>query len=253
MLSKLMPFFLVIVAFTFVYMFVPNTKVNFRSALVGAAVGGALWQTSGLVFAEFASSSTKYAAIYSGFAILILFMIWLYLSWLILLFGAQVAYYHQYPEQIRLSSRRVPLSGSFREQMALLVMYWIAHRFVHDGPPMTLESLTQQLQMPGDRVGETLQLLQERGLLVESGSEPPGFMLLHDPANLTIAGLMELVRRPDEEQAVMEGRVQSVAAVDALMTRMELGVREHLDGMSLRELVLEPGAPLEEGDVAAAV
>lgn len=237
--SKLMPFILVILAFSFVYMFVPNTKVNFRSALVGAAVGGALWQTTGLVFAEFAASSTKYAAIYSGFAILVLFMIWLYLSWLILLLGSQVAYFYQYPEQIRLSSQRVPLSGRFREQMGLLVMYWIAYSFVHDEAPMTLESLSQRLSMPGDRVGETLQLLQERGLLTESGSEPPEYLLTHDPASLTIAELLELMRQPDEEQALMEAHIASVAAVDALLQGVDAGMREQLRGLTLRELVNE--------------
>ncbi|NIR25920.1 MAG: YihY/virulence factor BrkB family protein, partial [Gammaproteobacteria bacterium] len=71
-ITKLMPFFLIILAFTFVYLFVPNTKVKVRSAFVGAVVGGALWQSTGMVFATFASTSTKYAAIYSGFAILIM-------------------------------------------------------------------------------------------------------------------------------------------------------------------------------------
>ncbi|MGM0594911.1 MAG: YihY/virulence factor BrkB family protein [Pseudomonadota bacterium] len=249
-LSKVMPFILVIFAFSFVYMFVPNTKVRFRSALVGAMVGGALWQTTGLVFAEFASSSTKYAAIYSGFAILILFMIWLYLSWLILLLGAQVAFYHQYPEQIRLSSQRMPLSGRFREQLGLLVMYWVTRRFVGDGAPMSLDDLAHELQMPGDRVGEMLQLLQDRELLVESGTEPPTFLLKHDPAGLSLAELIQIIRRPDEEQALIEERLRSVPVVDALMNRMELGVAEHLDGLTLRELVLEePPALLaaEEG------
>jgi membrane protein len=238
-LTNLTPFLLVILAFSFVYMFVPNTKVKFSSAMIGAMVGGTLWQTTGLVFAEFAASSTKYAAIYSGFAILILFMIWLYLSWLILLLGSQVAYYHQYPEQIRLSNQRLPLSGRFREQMGLLVMYWIAHRFVHDGKPLSIETLSQLLQMPGDRIGEILQLLQERGLLLESGSEPPEYLLVHDPAGLHIAELLEQMRRPDEEQALMEDRIVSVAAVDELVDSLEQGVRQHLNELSLRELVLQ--------------
>ncbi len=238
-LTNLTPFLLVILAFSFVYMFVPNTKVKFPSALVGAVVGGTLWQTTGLVFAEFAASSTKYAAIYSGFAILILFMIWLYLSWLILLLGSQVAYYHQYPEQIRLSNQRLPLSGRFREQMGLLVMYWIAHRFVHDGKPLSIEALSQLLQMPGDRIGETLQLLQDRGLLMESGNEPPEYLLVHDPAGLTLAELLAHMRRPDEEQALMEDRVASVAAVDTLVDSLEQGVRQHLNDLTLRELVLQ--------------
>jgi membrane protein len=242
--TKLMPYLLIILAFAFVYLFVPNTKVSIRSAFVGALVGGALWQSSGMAFATFASSSTKYAAIYSGFAILIMFMIWLYLSWLILLLGAQVAYYHQYPEQIRLSSMRVPLSGRFREQTGLMVMYWVTERFVHEGEPWTLEGLAEQMRMPGDRVAEMLSLLQERGLLVESASEPSGYLLLHDPETLTVDSLLHLLRQPDDEQALMESRVHAVPAVDALLQRMELGVREHLAGMTLRDLVSRP----EHGD-----
>ncbi len=239
-ITKLMPFFLIILAFTFVYLFVPNTRVNVRSAFVGAVVGGSLWQATGMVFATFAETSTKYAAIYSGFAILILFMIWLYLSWLILLLGAQVAYYHQYPEQLRVSSQRIPLSGRFREQLGLLMMYWIAHRFVHDGKPWTLLELSSQLAMPGERIGEVLALLQERGLLLESGEEPPEYLLTHDPANLTLERLLHILRSSDEEQALIEQRLHSVAPVDAVLTRVEQGVGELLQGVTLRDLVLEP-------------
>jgi membrane protein len=239
-ISEMMPFVLIILAFTFVYLFVPNTRVNFRSAFVGALVGGALWQSTGMVFATFAANSTKYAAIYSGFAILILFMIWLYLSWLILLLGAQVAYFHQYPEQIRLSSQRMPLSGRFREQLALLMMYWITERFVHDGEPWNLITLSNKLTLPGDRAGEILSLLQERGLIAESGSELPEYLLLHDPAVLTIERMVRILRMPDEEQAMMESHLSSVPEVDVLLRRMELGVKEHLAGMTLRDLVVEP-------------
>ncbi len=248
-LTKLMPFFLIILAFTFVYLFVPNTRVNVRSAFVGAVVGGSLWQGTGMVFAIFASTSTKYAAIYSGFAILIMFMIWLYLSWLILLLGAQVAYYHQYPEQLRLSDRRVPLSGRFREQMGLLTMYWIAQRFVHGGTPWTLLELAGKLALPGERVAEALTLLEERGLLLESCGDQPEYLLAHDPANLTIDSLLHILRMPDEEQEMMEQRIHSVAAVDDLMLRVDLGIREQLEGITLRDLVLKL-EPSESPEVA---
>ncbi len=237
--TKLMPFILIILAFTFVYLFVPNTRVNVRSAFVGAVVGGALWQGTGMVFAIFASTSTKYAAIYSGFAILILFMIWLYLSWLILLLGAQVAYYHQYPEQLRLSDHRAPLSGRFREQMALLLMYWIVYRFVHDGKPWTLLELSSNLGLPGERVGELLVLLQDRGLVVESVDDPPGYLPMHDPANLTVDRLLHLLRIPDEEQSLMVQRIRSVQAVDKVLQRVDQGIREELDGLTLHDLVLQ--------------
>ncbi len=237
LLTKLMPFVLIILAFTFVYMFVPNIKVKVRAALVGALVGGVLWQSTGMVFAAFASSSTKYAAIYSGFAILILFMIWLYLSWLILLVGAQVAYYYQHPEHVRLTNQRLPMSALFRERLGLLVMYWIARHFEGSEAPWTLESLSQQLHVPGDNLDEILSLLQKRGLLLESASETPEYLLAHDPENLTIAQLLMVLREPDEEQMDGEGRCVSVAAVDTLMQRLHEGVDGVLDGTTLKHLV----------------
>ncbi|MDO8863433.1 YihY/virulence factor BrkB family protein [Haliea sp. E1-2-M8] len=237
LLSRLVPFILITLAFTFVYMFVPNTRVKFGSALVGALVGGVLWQGTGLVFAEFAAGSTRYAAVYAGFAILLIFMIWLYLSWLILLIGAQVAFFHQYPERIRLADKRLPLSGRFREQVALLVMYRITDVFVHRGRPLTQEMLADQLQMPLDRVGEIVQLLQHRGLLVETASEPPEFLLGQDPATLGLAQLLVTIRSPREEQAQLEGRVESTVPVDTLLSRMDQAINEAMGDATLRDLV----------------
>lgn len=242
LLSKLMPFVLIILAFSFVYMFVPNIKVRFRAALVGAMVGGVLWQTTGILFAAFAGGSTRYDAVYSGFAILILFMLWLYLSWLILLVGAQVAYYYQHPEHVRLSNQRLPLSIAFRERLGLLVMYWIACSFESGARPWTLEGLSQQLHVPGDNLDEVLTLLQQRGMLIESASETPEYLLLHDPDNLSIADLLRLLREPDAEQQEGEGRCVTVPQVDEVVARIEGGVEAVLQGMTLKQLVQHGGA-----------
>ncbi|MFA5632335.1 MAG: YihY/virulence factor BrkB family protein [Porticoccaceae bacterium] len=245
LVTSLVPFILVVLAFSFVYMFVPNTQVKFTSAVVGAVVGGGLWQFTGMAFAQFAASSTKYAAIYSSFAILVLFMIWIYLSWLILLIGAQVAYYHQNPHQVRLSNQRLPLNGRFREQMALLVLYWITRHFVHDRKPLALEELSNLTRLSGERVGEILQQLQDRNLIAESSSEPPEFLLLHDPASLSVAELLVLLRESGEEQALIESQTHSVTAVDRLLSTVELSIEERLAGLSLRDLVLEDEQPDE--------
>ena len=71
-LSRLVPYLLIIAAFTFVYLFVPNARVRIWPALVGGVVGGIAWQSAGWVFAVFIAGSGNYAAIYASFAILIL-------------------------------------------------------------------------------------------------------------------------------------------------------------------------------------
>ena len=126
--GHLLPYVLVIGAFTFVYTFIPNTRVRLGPALAGGLVGGILWQSAGWAFALFAASSTRYAAIYSSFAILILFMLWLYLSWLILLFGAAVSFYVQHPEHLVARAGEPRLSNRMRERLALVIMSRIARR-----------------------------------------------------------------------------------------------------------------------------
>ena len=86
--TKLLPYLLVWIAFTFIYLFVPNTQVRIGPAATGGIVAGIVWQTTGWAFTAFIASSTRYTAIYSSFAILVLFLIWLYLNWMILLVGA---------------------------------------------------------------------------------------------------------------------------------------------------------------------
>jgi hypothetical protein len=107
-LERLIPYLLITLAFAFIYMFVPNTRVRLRSALIGALVAGVLWQSIGYMFANFMAGSTQYAAIYSGLAIVILFMIWVYIAWLIVLVGASIAFYDQYPEYLGATTREQP-------------------------------------------------------------------------------------------------------------------------------------------------
>lgn len=101
-LKKLMPYFIMIGAFSFFYIFIPNTKVKWMPGVVAGAVAGILWQSIGWLFGKFVVSSTDSStyAIYSGFAILILFMLWMYISWLILLIGGSLAFYLQHPEYV---------------------------------------------------------------------------------------------------------------------------------------------------------
>lgn len=98
----LVPFMVWVAVFTFIYAMVPNTSVHFSSALAGGVVAAILWNGIGLAFGSMIASSTQYTAIYSAFASLILFMVWLQLAWLIVLLGATVSYAWQNIDRLRL-------------------------------------------------------------------------------------------------------------------------------------------------------
>lgn len=240
--SRIAPYLFVIAAFTFVYIFVPNTRVHWRSALVGGVVAGVIWQTTGLAFASFVAGSTRYAAIYSSFAIVFLFMFWLQLSWIILLFGSQVAYYHQHPQQIRLATGRFELSGRMKEQLGLVVMYLITERYMHGGPGWTIDSLVQRLQLPGEGVEDVVYALQRRGFLAEVEDGP--FIPARDPDGITVKELREALRSVEEDQFAVEGSGMELTEVTALLDCVEAQVSTAMGDLTIKGLVIKGSAAL---------
>ena len=107
--GQIVPYAIVTVVFTFMYAFIPNTRVEFRAALIGGVTAGIIWALVGKVFTAFILYSSQMVAVYTGFAIVLTTLIWVYLSWLILLIGAQLAFYLQFPQYLRHGQESVEL------------------------------------------------------------------------------------------------------------------------------------------------
>lgn len=174
--GKLMPYLLVVAVFTFLYIFVPNTRVSFKSALVGGAAGGVIWASLGAVFANFVAFAGTRQLIYSGFAIAVTALIWLYLNWLVLLVGAQLAFYHQRPAFLRIGQREPRLSNAMRERLALNIMYLVGRAFRDRDRTVTLDVLGGKLKMPLVAMSPVTSRLVDGGFLVatEHGELLPG-------------------------------------------------------------------------------
>jgi membrane protein len=100
-LGQLLPYAIVTIVFTFMYAFIPNTRVDFGPALIGGVTAGIIWAVVGYAFSAFIVYSSHMVAVYTGFAIVLSALIWIYVSWLILLIGAQLACYVQFPAYLR--------------------------------------------------------------------------------------------------------------------------------------------------------
>ncbi|MGZ8218518.1 YihY/virulence factor BrkB family protein [Methylomagnum sp.] len=233
--GKLLPFLLIIAAFTFVYIYIPNTRVPWRAALFGGTVGGLLWKLAGLLFAHFVAGSASYHAIYSSLVIVILFMIWLDLSWLILLLGGQAALYFQHPHYVRGHNRYADFDNRTKERLGLALMALIAARFVRGEAPWTLDELAERLALPWETVKDGLQVLRAGGLLEETGRGDESFVPAADLAGLTLGDVLRAMRQgPD---AV--GTALVPPEVLALADELEKAMAEHpAAGMSVREFVL---------------
>lgn len=238
--GRLVPYLLVIGAFTFAYIFIPNASVRLGAALVGGVVGGILWQTAGWAFAEFVAFSTQYTAIYSSFAILILFLIWLYLSWLILLFGAAVAFYYQHPDYLVAHSGELRLSNRMRERLALGTMGLIAGRFLHGAPPPTARDISRLVRTPLNAVQNMLDTLEDSDLVALNADDPPAYLPARDVSLIPVRRLLEVVRTAGETSHFASAGLPVPVEVEQVLARLEAAAGDSVEQLTVRDLAGEP-------------
>ena len=164
--GKTVPYVIISTVFTFLYMFMPNTRVSFVSALIGGVSGGVMWATLGATFATFILYSTRTLQIYAGFAVAITTLLWLYLNWLILLIGAQIAFYHQRPAFLRMGRREPKLANATRERVALNIMLLVGIAFRDPARKIEFSDVTQALGLPSLALTPIVNALEKAGILV---------------------------------------------------------------------------------------
>ncbi|PYG02536.1 tRNA-processing RNAse BN [Thioalkalivibrio sp. ALE21] len=245
-LSRLVPYLLIIAAFAFIYMFVPNTRVRLAPALAGAVVAGVLWQSMGWVFANMVAGSTRYDAIYSSFAIMILLLIWIYLAWLILLIGSNVAFYVQHPEYMNVRGRRPRLSAAAHERLGLNLMQVVGRHFVEGRTPPTVDDVAAELYVPGNSLGGAARALEAAGLLRRT--EALGLVPGRDLGHLPVAEVLHALREDQEDPALRT--LHGDAAVESALEELDVARRHHLGARTMRDLLdragVQPAKPAQE-------
>jgi len=253
--GRFVPYALVIGAFTFLYSFMPNTRVRLKPALVGGLVGGIAWQSAGWAFAQFVALSTKFAAIYSSFAIVILFMLWLYLSWLVLLFGSSVAFYVQNPAYLVRTGGEPRLSNRMRERLALVVMSLVGRNHLDGRLPWSADALARFLTIPTRAIDELLVALQARNIITTTGDEPPGWLPVRDLDNVSAIELLNTVRTAGEDQYLNTLALPISEAAEQVLRRYEDAADAALQGVTVKDLAeaLPKVSPTEDGLLASGV
>ncbi len=231
--NKLTPYLLVTAVFTFLYKFMPNTNVRFLSALVGGVAGGFLWATAGAIFAAFLANTTNIQAIYASFAIAIFALIWLYLNWLILLIGAQLAFYFQNPAYLRIGRREPRLSNAMRERLALNVMLLVGVAFRDSAKSIDLRELARKLRIPSITVAPITSGLEENGLLTTNENDKllPG----REMTRISLGDIFDVVRVDGETGSHEDPKWNSL--VENLGTAVDEAVKKTLSDRSLADLI----------------
>lgn len=237
--ATLIPYLLVIAAFTFIYIFIPNTRVQVRAAVVGATVAGILWESAGWAFAAFVVHSPRHAAIYSGFAVAFLSMLWLYVSWLILLVGATVAFFFQHPEYHGLPDRHITLSNRLRERMAMMVIFRIAQHHYHGKPPVPVGQLAVQFGLPIAGLAGVLKELTRQGLLVEVSGDQIAYVPARDVSTIRVADVWTAIRSAHENHWLSLKRMEVAPTVDELIADIDAAVGGVFGEATLKDMVAD--------------
>lgn len=190
--SKLTPYFIVAGVFAFLYWFMPNTRVRVIPALLGGLAGGFIWASMVIVFTTFVATASARQAVYASFAIAIVTLIWLYLNWLTLLIGAQLAFYIQHPEYLRIGRQEPRLSNALRERLALNIMLLVGRAFRDPQQSLSIQALSDALQIPSLTFEPILRDLEDDGLLTTNEKEEllPG----RETALITLREILNVVR-----------------------------------------------------------
>jgi membrane protein len=168
LLLKLLPYGVIWILFTFIFAFIPNTKVRFKSALIGGIVAGTIFQVVQWIYINFQIGVSNYGAIYGSFAALPLFLIWLQTGWLIVLFGAEVSFAHQNVETYEFEPDCLSASHSFKRLFSLLITQKLVQRFCQGEQPSDASQLSHELDIPVRLVRELLYELSESKVLSEA-------------------------------------------------------------------------------------
>jgi membrane protein len=230
-------------ALTVLYVVTPNCRVQWRSALVGAAAAGVLWSVARVAYASFAAQTFRYGVLYGSLGALPLFLLWLYVSWLLVLAGARLAYALQHARVHALWPALVDHPRG-RELAAVRVVQHLTRAWLERGQAPPRAVLARETELPEDVVLPILEALRDAELLHEGRS---GWSPARDPAQLTLAEVTAALRGHALERPVGPDPslpASDLAEIDALLVQADAEASARLRGWTWVELAKwEPRHP----------
>jgi membrane protein len=236
MVFRSLPLLVLMGLFTMLYQMMPNTRVHPGAALAGSLVAGLLWQGNSLLGVLVATRITQNNAIYGSLGMVPVLMIGLYFSWLILLFGAQVAYAFQNRKAYLQDRQAESVNQRGRELAALRVMVLVARQFAAGAPAPGLNQLAHSLAVPSRLVSQVLQSLLRAQLVVETNERAPGYVPARALDRITAQHILQSIRSGrGQDLAPAEDSTQ--AGVLAAFERINAAEQAVAGQLTLQDLV----------------
>jgi len=228
-----LPYLSLWILFSFVFIFVPNTKIKFSSGILGGIIAGTLYHIFQWGYIHLQISVAKYNAIYGSFAALPLFFVWLQVSWLIVLFGAEIAFAHQNVETYEFEQDCLTVSHSFKRLLSLGVFHRLIKNFVQGEKPWDVGRISHEMEIPSRLVNQILHDLGASGLVseVKVGETRVGYEPAQDPDGMTLKSVIDTLEKygshdiPVAKTESLEKIADHLKAFDDLIASSEANLK----------------------------
>jgi membrane protein len=229
-LSFVASFVLVWAGYLFLYVFFPNTRVRWKPALIGSLVTALLWTLAQWAYVFFQYGVSSYRAYYGALAAIPIFLVWIYFSWAIVLFGVELTVVLQRGPY---RPMRDALAPGFARRAALLTLIRIGERMARGGEPATPAAIAHELGVSEEQMAPIIDRLKRAGILADAQSQHGSnaaheLLLTRSPRLVQVSDALEAV---EKQEHPVEGRVEGVLGA---ITR---GERESLGATSVLELI----------------
>lgn len=235
MIFRLLPYLSVWIAMIFLYVFIPNTRIRLSSAVTGGIIAGTAWELAQWGYFHFQVGVANYNAIYGTLAALPIFLVWIYTSWLIVLFGLEIVFAHQHRGHSLSGGSVLSLTATAREELAVALLVQVSIHFQKGGVPPTAQFLADELNVPLLPLEAVFDELEQLGYLVATSGNESGWLPARDPSEVKLSEFIGSLRGVSALQVTTP--VLQIA--EDVIRKGWNGSKSCLEGVTVRDLLME--------------
>ena len=200
---RLFQFLVVCLSFTLVYFFVPNTKVYFRYALLGGIVGGSLYLLNAWMYVKFQYGLVRYTTFFSTFALFPLLLMYIYFSWLIMLFGSLVSFAYQNEKTFAMERLSEDATLAYREALAVRLMLEMSRRYNLAVYPLSVKEVAESWNVPTRLLSDTLEALMRAKLVVACATMPVTYQPARSTRRVKVLDVVNAIREYGQDPSML--------------------------------------------------
>jgi membrane protein len=235
LMFRFLPYLSVWIAMVFLYIFIPNTRIRLASAVTGGVVAGTAWELAQWGYFHFQVGVANYNAIYGTLAALPIFLVWIYTSWLIVLFGLEIVFAHQHRGHDLSGIGISRLTATTREELAVALLVQVNLFFQTGGTPPTTQKLADELNMPLLLLETVFTDLEQLGYLAATAGNESGWLPARDPSDVLVSELIEALRGV----SLLQATTPVLRLAEGVIRDGWEGSRTCLEGVTVRDLLVK--------------